>query len=81
MRIGTIDLNKLRGVSDKGVGFFKELIGTLLDRDDLVEAGQAQQDKATAKLKALREEAKAQVREAEAEAHEKRERVAQRAKS
>jgi uncharacterized protein YjbJ (UPF0337 family) len=81
MRIGTIDLNKLRGVTDKGIGFVKELTGTLFDRDNLVEAGQAQQDRATAKLKALREEAKAQAREAEAEVHEKRERVAQRAKS
>jgi polyhydroxyalkanoate synthesis regulator phasin len=80
MRIGNIDLNKLRGFADKGVGFGKEIAGTFFGRDDLVDAGQAQQDKATEHLKALREEAKAQAREAEAEVHERRQRVAQEAK-
>ena len=81
MRIGNIDLNKLRGVTDKGVGFGKELAGTFFNNDRLVDAGQAQQDKATSRLKALREEAKAQKSEAEAEFHEKRERTAQKAKA
>jgi hypothetical protein len=81
MRIGNIDMNKLRGIADKSVGFGKEIAGTFLGKDNLVEAGQAQQDKATAALKALREEAKAQVREAEAKVHEGRERVAQKAKA
>jgi hypothetical protein len=81
MRIGTIDLNKLRGVAEKGIGFGKELTGTFLGRDRLVDEGQAQQDKATAKLKALREETKAQAREAEAEVQERRQRAAQKAKA
>jgi hypothetical protein len=81
MRIGNIDLTKLRGIADKSVGFGKEIAGTFLGKDHLVEAGQAQQDKATAELKALREEAKAEAREAEAEVHERRQRTAQKAKA
>ena len=81
MRIGNIDLNKLRGVADKGMGFGKEIAGTFLGKDHLVDAGQAQQDKASEQLKALRQEAKAQASEAEAEVHERRQRVAQKAKA
>jgi uncharacterized protein YjbJ (UPF0337 family) len=80
MRIGTIDLNKLRGLSDKAVGFGKEMLGTVLDNDRLSEAGEAQQDRAREQLAALRNEAKAQRLEAEAETHERRQRVAQRSK-
>ena len=54
MRIGTIDLNKLRGVADKAVGLGKEALGTLLSNDRLAEAGEAQQDRAREQLKALR---------------------------
>lgn len=81
MRIGTMDLNKLRGVADKAVGLGKETLGTLLDNDRLVEAGEAQQDRAKEQLRALREEAKAQAKESEAELQERRQRAAQRAKA
>jgi uncharacterized protein YjbJ (UPF0337 family) len=81
MRIGTIDLNKLRGVTDKAVGLGKETLGTLLDNDRLVEAGEAQQDRAKEQLKALRQEARAEAKQADAELHEKRQRAAQRAKA
>lgn len=81
MRIGTIDLNKLRGVADKAVGLGKETLGTVLGNDSLAEAGEAQQDRAREQLKALRKEAKAQKLEAEAELQERRQRAAQRAKS
>lgn len=80
MRIGTLDLNKLRGVTDKAVGLWKETLGTVVNNDRLVEAGEAQQDRAREQLNALRQEAKAQAREAESELHEKRQRAAQRAK-
>lgn len=81
MRIGTIDLNKLRGVADKVVGLGKETLGTVLGNDSLAEAGEAQQDRAREQLKGLRKEAKAQKLEAEAELQERRQRAAQRAKS
>lgn len=81
MQIGTIDLNKLRGVADKAVGLGKETLGTLLGNDRLAEAGEAQQDRAREQLKALRKEAKAQKLEAEAEVQEKRQKAAQRAKA
>lgn len=81
MRIGTIDLNKLRGVADKAVGLGKETLGTVLGNDRLAEAGEAQQDRAKEQLRALRQEAKAQAKEADAELHERRQRAAQRAKA
>lgn len=81
MQIGTIDLNKLRGVTDKAVGLGKETLGTLLGNERLEEAGEAQQDRAREQLKALRKEMKAQKLEAEADAHEARQKAAQRAKS
>ena len=81
MRIGTIDLNKLRGVTDKAVGLAKETLGTLLNNERLEQAGEAQQDRAREQLKALRAEVKAQKKEAEAEAQEQRQKVAQRAKA
>ena len=81
MQIGTIDLNKLRGVADKAVGLGKETFGTLIGNDRLAEAGEAQQERATEQLKALRKELKAQKLEAEADAQEARQRAAQRAKA
>ncbi|MEO7556775.1 MAG: CsbD family protein [Acidimicrobiales bacterium] len=80
MQVGNIDVNKLRGVADKGVGLGKELVGVLTGNERLQEAGEAQQERATAELKALRDELKAQGYDAKAEAMEKREKAAQRAK-
>lgn len=81
MQIGTIDLNKLRGVTDKAIGLGKETLGTLLGNERLEEAGEAQQDRAREQLKALRKELKAQKLEAEADTHETRQKAAQRAKA
>lgn len=80
MRIGTIDLNKLRGLVDKSVGLGREFIGTLFDNDALVKEGEAQQAKGSEKLKALRLEVVAQKAEAKAETHEQRQKSAQRLK-
>jgi uncharacterized protein YjbJ (UPF0337 family) len=77
MRIGKLDMNKLRGVGDKVIGLNKELIGTLVGSERLQEAGEAQQEKATEQLKALREEAKAQGHEAKAAAAGRRQKAAQ----
>jgi hypothetical protein len=35
MRIGKLDMNKLRGVGDKVIGLNKELIGTLVGSERL----------------------------------------------
>lgn len=81
MRIGTIDLNKLRGVADKAFGLSKETIGHVFNNDRLVEEGEAQQDRAAEQLKAMRKEAKAQQLESKADLHEQRQKAAQRAKA
>ena len=81
MQIGTIDLNKLRGVGDKGLGIAKELLGVLTGNERLQDEGEAQQERASAELKALREELKAQKKDAKADALEQRQKAAQRAKA
>jgi uncharacterized protein YjbJ (UPF0337 family) len=81
VQIGTIDLNKLRGVGDKAIGLAKEALGVLLGNDRLQDEGEAQQERATAELKALREELKAQKKDTKADAMEKRQQAAQRAKA
>jgi len=80
MQIGTVDLNKLRGLADKGTGLGKELIGTIVGSDRLQREGEAQQERAAEELKALRSEVKAQGHDAKAKAMEERQRLAQRAK-
>jgi uncharacterized protein YjbJ (UPF0337 family) len=80
VRIGTIDVNKLRGVADKGLGLTKELVGTLVGNDRLEKEGEAQQERATEQLRALRKEVEAEGHEAKADAMEQRQKAAQRAK-
>ena len=81
MQIGRMDLNKLRGLSDKGFGFGKEILGVVTGNDRLQDEGQAQQDRATETLKALSKEMEAQRKEAKAEVYETRQKAAQRAKA
>jgi uncharacterized protein YjbJ (UPF0337 family) len=66
------------GLLDKLIGLNKEIAGHVLGRDNLIEAGEAQQDKGTEKLKALREQGKADAHLTKARAHESREKAAQR---
>jgi uncharacterized protein YjbJ (UPF0337 family) len=80
MQLGTIDTNKLRGLTDKGVGLGKEFVGALVGNEKLQREGQAQQERAAAELDALREELKAAKHESEAKGYEARERIAQQAK-
>jgi uncharacterized protein YjbJ (UPF0337 family) len=81
VQIGTIDLNKLRGLSDKALGLLKEAAGELTGNDRLQDEGEAQQERASAELKALRAELRAQKEDTKAEALDARERAAQRAKA
>jgi uncharacterized protein YjbJ (UPF0337 family) len=80
MKLGSIDTNKLSGLVDKAVGLTKEVVGSVIDNDRLVESGEAQQAKGTENLKALRKQAKAEAKEAKAETLEQRQRAAQRVK-
>jgi uncharacterized protein YjbJ (UPF0337 family) len=80
MQIGTVDLNKLRSLGDKFAGLVKELVGTLAGNDNLAKAGEAQQERATEQIRALRAELKAEVNDAKAATFERKERAAQAAK-
>jgi hypothetical protein len=80
MRIGTIDVENLRGFGDKLVGLGKEWVGTIARNEGLVREGEAQQARGAEHLKALRAETKAQAKGTSAKAHEQRQRAAQRVK-
>ena len=80
MRIPRIDPKDATGLFDKVVGLGKEITGEVFDRQNLIEAGEAQQAKGTEKLKAIREQAKADGHKAKAQAYDSKERAAQRAK-
>lgn len=62
----------IRGVVEDVKGKAKEAAGTIAGRDDLVEEGKAQQDKAEAQREAARKEAEAEKARAEAKTNEKR---------
>ncbi len=80
MNVGRIDLTQLRGISDKSVGLAKELVGTLLGNESLQRQGEAQQDRASEEMKALRKQAEAQAKENKADTLEQSQKAAQRAK-
>lgn len=72
---GPIEL--VRGIVEGVLGKAKELVGTVLGRNDLINEGEAQQDKADAQRDAGRKEAAAEKSRGEAKAHEERERAEQ----
>jgi uncharacterized protein YjbJ (UPF0337 family) len=80
VQLGSIDLNKLRGIGDKAVGLSKELLGTLTANERLQDAGEAQQERATEELRALRAELKAEQKDAKADVLEQRQKAAASAK-
>jgi uncharacterized protein YjbJ (UPF0337 family) len=81
MRIPRIDPKDATGLFDKVIGLGKEITGEVFDRSSLIEAGEAQQAKGTEKLKAIREQAKADVHKSKAKTYEAKERAAQSAKA
>jgi len=81
MQVGRVDVNKLRGVSDKALGLTKEFAGVITGNERWQQEGEAQQERATEELKALRKQLEAQRLDSVAQVHEQRERSAQRAKS
>jgi uncharacterized protein YjbJ (UPF0337 family) len=80
MRIPRIDPKDATGLFDKVIGLGKEVFGEVFDEQRLIEAGEAQQAKGTEKLKAIREQAKADAHKAKAQTLDARERAAQKAK-
>ncbi len=64
----------VRGIVEDVKGKAKEAAGTVTGRDDLVEEGKAQQDKADAQRAAARKEAEADAARAGAKAAEQRQR-------
>jgi uncharacterized protein YjbJ (UPF0337 family) len=81
VRIPRIDPKDATGLFDKVIGLGKEILGVVVDEDRLITAGEAQQDKGTEKLKAIRDQAKADAHRAKARAHETKQRSAQTAKA
>jgi len=59
------------GLADKGVGFAKELLGELFDREALRQSGQLQQEKGTARLSALKAELTAEAQNAKVQSLDK----------
>jgi hypothetical protein len=80
MQIGQVDVNKLRGLGDKALGLAKEVAGSVVNNDRWAREGEAQQERATEELRAMRKEAEAQTKEAKADALETKQKAAQRAK-
>jgi uncharacterized protein YjbJ (UPF0337 family) len=80
MRIPRVDPKDATGLFDKIVGLGKEITGEIFDQQRLIEAGEAQQSKGTEKLKAIREQAKADGHKAKAQTLDSKERMAQAAK-
>jgi uncharacterized protein YjbJ (UPF0337 family) len=62
----------VKGVVEDAKGKAKEVIGTVAGRNDLVNEGKAQQDKAEAQRDAARKEAEAEAARAGAKAAEQR---------
>jgi uncharacterized protein YjbJ (UPF0337 family) len=81
MNTRPIELGKLRGLLDKAFGLGKEVVGVFTDSDRLQDAGNRQQEKGTASLKALRHQGRAKAQDAKAEVREREERATQRTKS
>ena len=81
MRIPRVDAKDATGLFDKVIGLGKEITGEVFDHESLIEAGEAQQAKGTEKLKAIRQQAKADAHKSKAKTYESKERTAQSAKA
>ena len=68
----------IKGIVEDVKGKAKETVGTVTGRDDLINEGKAQQDKAEAERDAAKKEAEAEAARAGAKAAEKRQESFQR---
>ena len=80
MRLQRIDPENVRGFADKFFGLGKELVGSIVDNDNLRKEGEAQQKKGSERLRALQDQVKAEAKEAKAETLERQQRAAQKMK-
>jgi uncharacterized protein YjbJ (UPF0337 family) len=62
MQFRTIDPEQLRGIFDKVFGLAKEIVGEVVGNERLQKEGEAQQDKGTERLKALRKQLEAKAK-------------------
>lgn len=67
----------LPNLGEKAIGLTREFWGTVLDRQDLREAGQAQQKKADQRMEQFRREVKADAKRVEAAAKERKQKASQ----
>lgn len=72
---GPVEL--VRGIVEGVLGKAKEIVGTIIGRNDLINEGEAQQDKADAQRSAGKKEAAAEKARGKAKAYEERERAEQ----
>lgn len=72
---GPVEL--VRGIVEDVPGRTKQVIGIIIGRNDLIEEGKAQQDKADAQRSAGKKEAAAERARGKAKAYEQRERAEQ----
>ena len=75
IKSGPIQL--VRGIVEDVFGRVKEVVGTIIGRNDLVNEGKAQQDKAQAQRNAAKKEAEAESARAAAKVAEKRQKAEQ----
>lgn len=80
MRLQRIQPENVRGFADKFFGLGKELAGTLVGNENWEKEGEAQQKKGSERLSALRDQVKAEAKEAKADNFEKQQRAAQKMK-
>ncbi|OBG76280.1 general stress protein CsbD [Mycobacterium sp. E2462] len=75
VKSGPIEL--IRGIVEDVFGKAKEIIGTVIGRNDLIDEGKAQQDKAEAQRDAAKKEAAAEKARGKAKAEEARQKAEQ----
>lgn len=75
VKSGPVEL--IRGIVEDVFGKAKEIIGTVIGRNDLIKEGEAQQDKAEAQREAGKKEAAAEKARAKAKAEEARQKAEQ----
>lgn len=70
-------IEAIQGIVEAVFGKAKEIVGTIIGRNDLVNEGQAQQDKADAQRSAAKKEAAAEKARAKAKTAEARQKAEQ----
>jgi hypothetical protein len=78
--IPSVSPGNVRGLSDKVIGVFEELFGTVVGNEKLTKRGQLHQEAGTKRLEALQHEAKAGKENLKATAAEQGQRSAQKTK-